>query len=53
MSKQSAAQGLDHDLETFRDNLQETSELVVRLYEGLEHARITPAQTRTEILLIV
>jgi aromatic-L-amino-acid decarboxylase len=49
MSKQSAAQGLDRDLEIFRDDLQKTSELVVRLYEGLDHARITPAQTRMEI----
>jgi aromatic-L-amino-acid/L-tryptophan decarboxylase len=49
MSKQSAARGLDCHLETFRDDLQKASGLVVRLYEGLDDARITPAKTRMEI----
>lgn len=49
MKKQPAAQGLDCDLETFRDDLQKASELVVRFYEGLGQARITPAKSRIEI----
>ncbi len=49
MSKQSAARGLDCHLETFRDDLQKASGLVVRLYEGLNEARITPAKARMEI----
>ncbi len=49
MSKQSAARGLDCHLETFRDDLRKASGLVVRLYEGLEDVRITPAKTRMEI----
>lgn len=46
MSKQSAAQGLDCELETFRNDLQKAADLVVRLYGTLDHARITPAKTR-------
>lgn len=49
MSKQSAAQGLDCDLETFRSDLHKASELVVRLYGGLDCARITSAKKRGDI----
>ncbi len=46
MTKQTSAQGtsLDSDLETFRDDLRKTSDLVVRLYGGLDRARVTPAK---------
>jgi aromatic-L-amino-acid decarboxylase len=49
MGEQVAAQGLDCDLETFRNDLQKASELVVRLYGGLDRARITSAKNRSEI----
>jgi aromatic-L-amino-acid/L-tryptophan decarboxylase len=49
MSKRIAAQGLDRDLKTFQDDLRKASELVVRLYTGLDEVRITPAKTRAEI----
>jgi len=49
MSKRTIAQGLDCDLDIFRNDLQNASELVVRLYERLDTSRITPAKTRTEI----
>src|SRR5258708_18267684 len=49
MGEQVAAQGLDCDLETFRNDLQKASALVVRLYGGLYRARITPAKNRDEI----
>jgi aromatic-L-amino-acid decarboxylase len=49
MSKQSAAQGLDCDLETFRNDLQKASEIVVRLYGGIDRARITPARNRVDL----
>lgn len=51
MNKQTSAEGtsLDSDLETFRDDLRKTSELVVRLYGGLDEARVTPAKGRMEI----
>jgi aromatic-L-amino-acid decarboxylase len=49
MSKQSSARGLDCESETFRNDLEKASELVVRLYGALDHARITPAKTRMEI----
>lgn len=49
MSKQSAAQGLDCDLETFRNDLRKASDLVVRLYGELDRARITPAKNRGDI----
>jgi glutamate/tyrosine decarboxylase-like PLP-dependent enzyme len=51
MIRQTSAEGtsLDSDLETFRDDLQNASELVVRLYEGLNRARITPAKNGIEI----
>ena len=49
MSRQSNARGLDRDLATFRIDLTRASELVLRLYEGLDETRITPAKTREEI----
>lgn len=49
MSKPSVSQSLDSDLEVFRNDLQEASELVLRLYDGLDETRITPAKTHTEI----
>src|SRR5713101_2426172 len=51
MTKQTSAGGtsLDSDLETFRDELRKASELVVRLYGGLDRARVTPAKSRMEI----
>ena len=51
MTKQVIADGtsLDSDLETFKDDLRKASELVVRLYGGLDRARVTPAKGRTEI----
>jgi len=51
MTKQSSAEGtsLDSDLETFRDDLRKASELVFRLYGGLDRARVTPAKSRMEI----
>src|SRR5438445_7525479 len=49
MSKQSAAQGLDGELETFRNDVQKAADLIVQLYGALDHARITPAKTRMEI----
>src|SRR6266581_8777000 len=51
MIKQTPAQGtsLDSDLETFRDDLRKASELVVRLYGGLDLVRVTPAKSRMEI----
>src|SRR5215470_5817126 len=42
MSKQNTAQSLDCDLETFREHLQNASDLVIRLYERLDEARLTP-----------
>ena len=49
MSKQSSGQGLDCDLDVFQDDLRKASELVVRLYEGLDRARVTPAKSWMEI----
>jgi aromatic-L-amino-acid decarboxylase len=49
VGEQAAAQGLDCDLETFRNDLLKASELVVRLYGGLDRSRITPAKNRVEI----
>jgi aromatic-L-amino-acid decarboxylase len=49
MINHSAAQGLDCDLQSFHKDLQKASELVVRLYRGLDGARITPAKSRMEI----
>ena len=51
MIKQTSAEetSLDSDLETFRDDLQKASELVVRLYGGLDRARVTTAKSRIEI----
>ncbi len=53
MTKQTSAEGtsLDSDLETFRDDLRKASDLVVRLYGGLDRARVTPAKSRMEIAL--
>jgi glutamate/tyrosine decarboxylase-like PLP-dependent enzyme len=49
MSKQRIAQSLDCDWDIFGNNLRNASELVVRLYERLDEARITPTKTRKEI----
>ena len=49
MSKQSVAKGLDWEFETFRDDLQKASEIVLRLYRSLDEARITPSKNRLEI----
>lgn len=51
MAKQIPTEGtrLDSDLETFRDDLRKASEVVVRLYGGLDHARVTPAKSRMEV----
>jgi aromatic-L-amino-acid/L-tryptophan decarboxylase len=48
MSQQNALR-LDYDLETFRNNLIQASEVVVRLHERLDQTRITPAKTRAQI----
>src|SRR5215216_6745934 len=40
---------LDADLEAFRDELRAASDVVVRLYGGLERTRVTPAKSQTEI----
>lgn len=49
MRAQDGVRSLDSDLETFRNDLQKASELVVRLYDRLDEARITPAKARMEI----
>jgi len=49
MNKQTIAQSLDCDLDIFRNDLRNASELVVRLYERLDATRITPAKTHKEI----
>ena len=51
MTKQTSAErtSLDSDLEMFRDDLRKASELVVRLYAGLDRARVTPVKSRMEI----
>lgn len=48
MSQQNAG-SLDGDLETFRQDLTQASEVVVRLHERLDQTRITPAKTRAQI----
>ena len=48
MSQQNAL-CLDAELTTFRNDLTLASEVVVRLYEGLDETRTTPAKTRTQI----
>ena len=48
MSQQNAL-SLDGDLETFRNDLTQASEVAVRLYERLDQTRITPAKTRAQI----
>ncbi len=40
---------LDSDLETFRDDLRQASERVVRLHGTLDRARVTPAKSRMQI----
>ncbi len=40
---------LDWDLDTFQSSLSKASEIVVRLYRGLDQARITPFKPRSEI----
>jgi len=40
---------LDWELDRFRENLWKASELVIRLYGGLDGARVTPAKSRTDI----
>jgi aromatic-L-amino-acid/L-tryptophan decarboxylase len=40
---------LDGELEAFQEDLRKTSDIVIRLYSGLDKARITPARGRTEI----
>lgn len=49
MSKQRIAQSLDCDSDLFANNLRNASELVLRLYERLDAARITPLTTYKEI----
>jgi aromatic-L-amino-acid/L-tryptophan decarboxylase len=49
MSKQNITQTLDWDLETFQKHLQNASDVVIRLYERLDEARLTPTRTRMEI----
>jgi aromatic-L-amino-acid/L-tryptophan decarboxylase len=51
MTKRACAEGtsLDADLETFTDHLRKASDVVARLYEGLDRARVTPTKTRIEI----
>jgi aromatic-L-amino-acid/L-tryptophan decarboxylase len=43
------AAGLDSDLATFRDDLRRAADLVVRLHDRLDQARLTPAKSRIEI----
>ena len=40
---------IDWELGAFQEHLREASDLVVRLYSGLDKARITPASSRIEI----
>src|SRR5262249_7100123 len=40
---------LDWQMETFREGLWKASELVIRLYVGLDGSRVTPAKSRTDI----
>lgn len=51
MNGRTAAEGtnLDSDLDTFRDELRQASELVVRLHETLDRVRVTPSLSRVEI----
>ena len=51
MAKQRSPEvtSLDSDLETFRDDLGKAAELVIRLYGGLDRARVTPSKSRMEI----
>jgi hypothetical protein len=55
MTKHTSDEGtsLDSDLATFRDDLRMASEVVVRLYEGLDRARVTPAKKPDGDCLIV
>lgn len=47
--RQQNALGLDGNLQAFRNNLTPASEVVLRLHEGLDQTRITPAKTRAQI----
>jgi aromatic-L-amino-acid/L-tryptophan decarboxylase len=51
MTHQTSSEGssLDSGLDTFRADLAKASDLVVRLYGGLDRARVTPAKSRPEI----
>jgi aromatic-L-amino-acid/L-tryptophan decarboxylase len=40
---------LDWQMETFQEGLWKASELVIRLYVGLDGSRVTPAKSRTDI----
>ena len=44
-----AATSLDSDLGTFREDLRQASDLVVRLHERMGRARVTPGKSRSEI----
>jgi aromatic-L-amino-acid decarboxylase len=43
------ATSLDSDVSTFRADLRQASDVVVRLHEQLEQTRVTPAKSRIEI----
>lgn len=47
------ATSLDTDLATFREDLRQASDLVVRLHDGLDRTRVTPAKTWSEIASLV
>jgi aromatic-L-amino-acid/L-tryptophan decarboxylase len=44
-----AATSLDSDLATFREDLRQASDLVVRLHERLDRTRVTPGKSRSQI----
>jgi aromatic-L-amino-acid decarboxylase len=44
-----AATSLDSDPGTFREDLRQASDLVVRLHERMGRARVTPRKSRSEI----
>jgi aromatic-L-amino-acid decarboxylase len=44
-----AATSLDSDLGTFREDLRQASDLVVRMHERMGQARVTPGKSRREI----
>jgi glutamate/tyrosine decarboxylase-like PLP-dependent enzyme len=51
MTKQTPVEGtsLDCAPDVFRDQLQKASDIVIRLHEGLDQVRLTPAKSRMEI----